>query len=106
MSVEVRTSRTGMPFLLHGDEVIPVSFQSVGDLVMLELTEPGTLARLRWAMKEAIEEIAGLDATLPDIEWQSSWEGLLTINEFAPALGALMQAGFNVQQTLESGDVG
>lgn len=92
MTVEIKSSRLGVPYLIDGDEVIPLAYQHVGDIIALEFTEPGIINRLQWALREAAEEIAGIDATLPDDDWHQEFGNVLLLNELSNPLRALAEA--------------
>lgn len=104
MTAQIKTSRLGVPYLLDGDEVIPLAYQHVGDIIALEFAEPGTLNRLQWAVREAAEEIAGIDATLPDEDWHQEFGNLLLLNELTTPLRALAEARQGVENMKGNAD--
>lgn len=90
--VTIATTRLGVPFAVDGDEIVPLSYPYALDLAALEAAEPGTINRLTWAVKEAVEQIAGLDASLPEHEWWAGFNNLLALNEFTTPLHVLAEA--------------
>lgn len=90
--VNIKTTRLGVPYLIDGDEVVPLNYQHVGDIIALETLEPGTINRLQWALREAAEGIAGIDAALPDEDWWQEFNNALLLNELTSPLHALAEA--------------
>ena len=91
--VKFLSSRLGVPYLVtDGGEVIPASYAHADDLVAVELSEPGTLAEMQASARMGIEELVGIDAALPDVEWWATFNAFLAINEFTTPLNVIAQA--------------
>lgn len=91
--VKVLSNRFGVPFVqLDDGEVIPVTQQFQGDLVALELQEPGSLDTALESIRQAVWRIARVNPALPEEDWWMALNELLTINEFIGPLHAVQNA--------------
>lgn len=90
--MKILRSRVGVPYLVVEDEIVPLVYASVDDLIALEIMYPGVLDELMSATRVSIEELAGIDAGLDEPEWWTLFNGLLSINEFTTPLHVISQA--------------
>lgn len=103
--MEIQSSRLGVPFVLDDGEVVPLTHPFIADLACLEVANPGLLDDLRRRLRQAAEEIAGIDADLPDVEWWAVFNGVLTLHELSTPLSVVAEADMSASRMREGMNV-
>lgn len=101
MSVEIKETRIGVPFVIDGDEVVPLTPQFTGDLVALEHLTPGTLDALMRRIKLGVEVITGIDSDLDDLDWMRDFYNVMLVAEFSLAVQVVSEARQSVSRMME-----
>jgi hypothetical protein len=97
VSIYIKASRVGVPYVIDGDEVVPMTHEHVGDLIAIEMNGRGVLSRIEWHIRLAVEEISGISSALPAEDWWQEFNNLLVINELITPLHILQQARDGVE---------
>ena len=105
MVIEILTSRVGVPSFVDDDgSLVTLTNEEEQNLTAAILSDPTLAERLTSVIRFAVEEIAGIDASLSDGDWWFQFNNALAINALTTPLHVLARARMNADRILEDSD--
>jgi len=100
--IEILASRLGVPSFVDNDgALVSPTNEEEQNLTSALLNDPTLAERLTSSIRFAVEQITGIDATLPDADWWFEFNNALAINALTTPLHVLARARMNVDRILE-----